>query len=1080
MRRLCNGILALLTPALIPYAFGQANFAESFDNVGVVQPGDDGPSGLIQQGWIFRNQSAPKGTGTWDAGLVQYFPPHTGAGFLCVDSLSTDYFGGDISQWAILPAVPNQSSSDRLTFYLRRLDSSNQDTFQVRYSPSGGTSTGSGVNDVGDFTVLLADLNPIPLTGWTLVSLPLPGSGRLALRYYVNDACNFACFGSYVGIDELTVNPAPPPGPPLPGPGQTVHWTPAISPVVISKDATIVAGGKVIVDAGVQVQVNDIATLYVLGTVRFEAGSALSVSSTANVHVQGVGEFIGTPAAPVTLTGGTGGIFAKGVQATQGGTVRLDYVNSDVPVYVAFDELVYGDTTNTIRIDHSAFSGDGDVRSRRGTLAIRNSVFNGPTIEAQESYVLLDASTLNGSMLTTDRRKAGQPVYLNDLVAQNVTLDSPFQLRGFDYFFGPNNLISNNLYPVHLVGGGVASGSTLPTSGNINNYVHGGIGEFVGVCTLADAGLPYRIDFDPSVPEVGGWLTIEPGVTVKFSQDAELFVYVAGRIIAEARPEKPIVFEPLTPGVPWWGLAYDLATTRPKLEHCILRGAEGGLIASRCFVRTDSVRIEDNARGARVGGSGVLVARKCEFRGNGVGVETSPGAPPGFLSGTADLVGTTNPNWFEGNGVALDVQDPLNIKGIAPNNWWAHPTGPQHPTNPGGQGQLVTGWATVTPFLTSPPNFADHPPMVRMIEPYFLMEEDAQVIVHWSAEDDGQIVKQQILYSPHGENPPLAILIDNIPPGQRSIELTVPQCPPSSNNQPPVLRVVAIDNAGQEGWDEAIFATPYVDFVGTVFPEPISGEYRPGETIDVCYTFGGGMGGTVDVFLFLDADGQSVSLGGGTTLTPCLPLGLTMPPVSTDTARVGTRFIYGAGGRVQWEFTDYFAIRPDPLIGDAPPSVTLLSPSAGQSFPGGGIVPIAWSAVDDEGVRSITLQASYDAGRTWHVIADNLPGASSSFNWKLPPIKSGIADVRVRVIARDVRFQNTSHGANVAFSITPGAGIPGDINGDGKVDQQDLGILLASYGLCQGQPGFIPAADIDQDGCVGQSDLGILLANWTA
>lgn len=58
-------------------------------------------------------------------------------------------------------------------------------------------------------------------------------------------------------------------------------------------------------------------------------------------------------------------------------------------------------------------------------------------------------------------------------------------------------------------------------------------------------------------------------------------------------------------------------------------------------------------------------------------------------------------------------------------------------------------------------------------------------------------------------------------------------------------------------------------------------------------------------------------------------------------------------------------------------------------------------------------------------------------------------------------------------------GIPGDVNGDGKVDQQDLGIVLASYGLCLGQPGFIPAADIDMNGCVEQADLGILLANWT-
>lgn len=52
----------------------------------------------------------------------------------------------------------------------------------------------------------------------------------------------------------------------------------------------------------------------------------------------------------------------------------------------------------------------------------------------------------------------------------------------------------------------------------------------------------------------------------------------------------------------------------------------------------------------------------------------------------------------------------------------------------------------------------------------------------------------------------------------------------------------------------------------------------------------------------------------------------------------------------------------------------------------------------------------------------------------------------------------------------------GDIDGDGKVTQADLGILLASFGLCAGQPGFNAAADLDKNGCVDQADLGVLLA----
>ncbi|HUU95362.1 MAG TPA: S8 family serine peptidase [Phycisphaerae bacterium] len=52
--------------------------------------------------------------------------------------------------------------------------------------------------------------------------------------------------------------------------------------------------------------------------------------------------------------------------------------------------------------------------------------------------------------------------------------------------------------------------------------------------------------------------------------------------------------------------------------------------------------------------------------------------------------------------------------------------------------------------------------------------------------------------------------------------------------------------------------------------------------------------------------------------------------------------------------------------------------------------------------------------------------------------------------------------------------IPGDLNGDGCVDQQDLGVLLADWDCTGGDcPG-----DCDGDGDTDQEDLGILLAHW--
>ncbi|TVQ32690.1 MAG: hypothetical protein EA376_04815 [Phycisphaeraceae bacterium] len=56
-------------------------------------------------------------------------------------------------------------------------------------------------------------------------------------------------------------------------------------------------------------------------------------------------------------------------------------------------------------------------------------------------------------------------------------------------------------------------------------------------------------------------------------------------------------------------------------------------------------------------------------------------------------------------------------------------------------------------------------------------------------------------------------------------------------------------------------------------------------------------------------------------------------------------------------------------------------------------------------------------------------------------------------------------------------GVPGDVNGDGVVNAQDLGILLGSWGFCPEPPASCPA-DINGDGVVNAQDLGILLGNW--
>ena len=62
---------------------------------------------------------------------------------------------------------------------------------------------------------------------------------------------------------------------------------------------------------------------------------------------------------------------------------------------------------------------------------------------------------------------------------------------------------------------------------------------------------------------------------------------------------------------------------------------------------------------------------------------------------------------------------------------------------------------------------------------------------------------------------------------------------------------------------------------------------------------------------------------------------------------------------------------------------------------------------------------------------------------------------------------------NVRIEVSECATVPGDVNGDGVVDGQDLSELLGSWGKCSGC-----VVDLNFDGVVDGMDLSIMLAFW--
>lgn len=81
-------------------------------------------------------------------------------------------------------------------------------------------------------------------------------------------------------------------------------------------------------------------------------------------------------------------------------------------------------------------------------------------------------------------------------------------------------------------------------------------------------------------------------------------------------------------------------------------------------------------------------------------------------------------------------------------------------------------------------------------------------------------------------------------------------------------------------------------------------------------------------------------------------------------------------------------------------------------------------------------------------------------------------------IADGLQWQVDYTNNNVIVRVAKGGTYPGDLNGDRHTKLDDLSRLLTSYGTCDGQAAFDPAADLDGNGCVDFDDLWMLLSTF--
>ncbi|HEX8911755.1 MAG TPA: choice-of-anchor J domain-containing protein, partial [Humisphaera sp.] len=178
-------------------------------------------------GWTVVNNSDAAAAGWTYGGMTNMSSRGGGNDFIAVgfDAVGPHAGTATASAWLISPVVELRPG-DELRYWSRGqydVDSPFPDRMQIRLNPhNAGTNVGTSPASVGDFDVLLADVNPTyrtyPAAGaypidWTEYRLVVPAgvdtaAGRFAFRYLIED---IDANGYEVGVDDVRLTAVPEP-----------------------------------------------------------------------------------------------------------------------------------------------------------------------------------------------------------------------------------------------------------------------------------------------------------------------------------------------------------------------------------------------------------------------------------------------------------------------------------------------------------------------------------------------------------------------------------------------------------------------------------------------------------------------------------------------------------------------------------------------------------------------------------------------------------------------------------------------------------------------------------------------------
>lgn len=991
------------------------------------------------------NQPAPAGSATFANVFNNTNPNGVWSLYVSDDSSAA---GGTIGGWC-LDIVSGTPVPDEIQFsssnYNRSIDTMANVTVKrpntsagavaVDYATSNGTATGGAACDAGvDYVSTSGTLNFADGETSKNISVQLCPDGTPEPPETVNLTLSNPTGGAVIGTPgaaTITIYNGDLPC--------DVTWTRAASPHVISGIMTILADQIVCVEPG--------------GVVQF--------ASQGKINLYGQLRAVGTPTERIAFTGQN--VFPNRIEVA--GTMDVRFADVGIPLnmnangsltardsnfglhgaIISFPGITFNGTQRFVSLENVVFDSNDPVQSQNAELYASGLILlmKNVTFKNSAFFSVFGSQIKFENVVSQNSNYEGfsfsqggmQPLLLENLSVTNCAR-AGLDLFSGNFLVGQNVTIQNCEYPVSGKGG-LMPESILPPAGNRNNWIE--VGQPGGSAIYANVGLPYVVE---GFSNIGG-IEFLPGVTVKARPNFSFYnEFSPLRVLG--LPNAPVTFEPFDPAQKWDGGQFNFNGNR--LDYVILDGMVSGVISSggtggNYYIDNSIIRNNDVGVIDRTDSNGAAYLQTNLFTNNQTAIVER--------DSRINTRQRTNPNLFENNATAVLSTGVADVR----YNWWNSPTGPTTPTNPGGTGDVINGGARFTPFLTTRPDTTDRPPVVRMPRAPFaetgLLDAGKKILIHWDASDDRGIVKQKILFSRDSTSrSAFTTIADNLPPEQRSFEFTVPTVGFVQSGSEQFIRIVAVDEKGQEGFDDWMPLIPAGDPQGElIITSNVAGRvFRPGDQIPfTTQTTVGFNECSMTNYLIFDADRRIVSLGVNSIVT--------MPPISTDTARL-MRICSRSLNQQRYFFSEPFAIRYDPRFPDAAPQVSLLAPTAGQRFAAGDVVPLTWTAADDEAIRYFNIQSSSDNGRTWIQIAENLPPTTTSYDWQ-PFVRGNLSDVRIRVIAVDRRFQNSSATHSIDFVAPQNA--PPTVQVTFPADG-------ASYTV--GQSTFIAANAADPDGVI--------------